>query len=1556
MARKGGPSTLAGIDYQLLYTASRLAEAITQEGITSLRPEAHQLEPRPDLPDGLSALTPEAPTIDDLTLTHRDAPNEYVSLKHQAGQAYWNAAQLIGRGVLDDFFRQHQLDPTARLRLVSQSPADPDLRDCAERAGGLTPSHPDGLESGPRAAYDKLATYLRAHYPAADTGNAALLKFLAQVEFAHPPAELLTENMELRLRPHLADAPAAARVLYAYALRAGKQQLRLTPATIRQELTQQGYPLVQPPAPAQVWTQLARVGAGLAAVPATIGQRPDYHLVREEVAELVDWVLTPLPTDTTAATRTARSSRLVTGGAGTGKTVVLRDLYRALQERQVPVLALKADLIKGATRGALLADIRANGLDLPVEQALAVVATPECPAVVLIDQLDALSLYLGAERGMLTSYTLLLHELQQHLPHVRFVFSCRTFDLKHDPELAPFRAATRVTVRELTDEQLAHTLQATGAGSLANLAPAVIELLRVPLHLAIYCALDPETRQAAPATSLQGLYDQLLHDYLLHPRRLPPALAAGRVTQLLYGLATAMYERQQLTLPRLIWEERDAEACRYLQTQGILRLTDPRQQLAFFHQTFYEYLFARQFVAREQALAAFVLTSGQGLYLRSLVQQVLVFQRGNDFAAYLRDLHALLAAPDCRFHLKLLLLQYLASQPDPDPAELALARAAVMPHPVLAQPFCEAVSALPWLVLLAEPVVFMLLTGKLADLPTNADSSLPSTVIGVLAQHAPELLLPQLARVPAGPHRADWLLQALDAAGATTAAGFTDLFEQETIQEVPSARQRLLSWQILLNQAPVRPTWVAGQVFAHLAPAPFTKDQPGQRPEYLEAEVLKRLWETDPQLTFTLCARLLRTWVRRGNNYRHPELAAGFWGETYYTLFPAPIFLDHLDLADRHQEPHAPAEAVLYYLWQYSEDPAHTVGADQQRLLRKWLFSRTDLLVTLALAAAVTYPAAFAAPLLRLFLKPDWLAGVSYQAHLGYYTRRLLPTVWDFASAAQRQQLQAALTSPRLVAHSHLYTDQPTGKRRYDSSYGHAALAYLQALGEERLREFPPLAAMRQEFTRRWGPPAAEREPEATVQVRWGGEASPARQWPVARVSPANWLRALRKYRAKVRPGFGSDEGTYQGLCTQLGELLRASPVEWVGLLRYLLEQGDESATLLLPELCAVDAGKAAPLVELAYERHLLGEEDYRRLRRKVAPRPADPKQPLAEELVRIDLAVIRANLTAESPMRPNLTNAQRDLLTLAINTPGARELDALLREKIPASQVAPLVEVLRQVAATGGRPQRAAAVGHLAMLLRTTLPPDTIIDLFQQVVGTDYALLAAGQWSLQYLIWRDTPAVLRLLAAGRSEPLAHETITRLLTVQWGHDTPGALELLESLWAINPTLRVITLQQLRTGRGAWTRPAVLLDALTLCLAGDVDQELANGLDSFLRELPADEFPAFQPLLSRYISSAAAYLDHKQGLLTYLSLCVRQYPVGCVELLQQLLQEAISSPRGVVLRNHFLEVLLEAYARLPHQQVQDAAVQQALNVFDTLLLQPIARRTNLQDALREVAGS
>lgn len=102
MSRVGGSATLSGVEYQVLYTASRFAEAITEDGIISLRPEAHHAE-FPTPVDGL--LNPTAlqrSAVDDLLITHRSKPTEYVSLKYRDSNGSWDAKQLTDRKVLHD--------------------------------------------------------------------------------------------------------------------------------------------------------------------------------------------------------------------------------------------------------------------------------------------------------------------------------------------------------------------------------------------------------------------------------------------------------------------------------------------------------------------------------------------------------------------------------------------------------------------------------------------------------------------------------------------------------------------------------------------------------------------------------------------------------------------------------------------------------------------------------------------------------------------------------------------------------------------------------------------------------------------------------------------------------------------------------------------------------------------------------------------------------------------------------------------------------------------------------------------------------------------------------------------------------------------------------------------------------------------------------------------------------------------------------------------------------------------------------------------------------------
>ncbi|MBW3127272.1 NACHT domain-containing protein [Hymenobacter profundi] len=1559
MARRGGSSTLTGVDYQLLYTVKRFAEAVTEDSITTLRPEAHLPGQTVAVPDKGEERIIEAPSVDDLTISHHSGPTEYISLKHRAGQPFWTVQQLLSRGIIDDFFQQYQKDASGVLRLLSQSPMDQALRDCLERVPQTTPETLNALGKMPLEVYQKIAEHIRQHYSDAATDDEHLLGFLGQVEVLEQPAEMLTETILLRLQPHTQDAQAALNTLYRYAMRAGKLQLLVTPETIRQELINQHQPFILPPRQEEILGQLEAVGAALNAVPANIGNLPGHHITRSEAVTLADWVQEPLPRAKPEQSKATTASRIVIGGAGVGKTVVLRDIYQELTRRHIPVLALKADRIKGETKGKLLDDIKANGLQFPLKQALAIVASAERPVVVLVDQLDALSMCLGAERGLLTSYTELLNELQQ-LPHVRFILSCRTFDLRHDPELAPFRAAEQVEIANLTVEQVNEALQAADAGTVEGMDPAVINLLQTPLHLAIYCALDAESRSGEPVTSLQGLYDKLLQQYLLNSKRLPGNVGISQVRKYLYQLADAMFQKQQLTLPRLFWEEEDTDVFNYLNTQAIINLVGASsQQITFFHQTFYEYLFAKQFVAKGQALSDFVLNSGQGLFFRSLIQQVLVFLRGQDPDTYLQQIRQLLDSPACRFHVKLLIAQFLATQALPEAAEIELVRTSIVPNPKLIQPFIETVSHRPWLEFLAEPTLFLHLAAEVGQLEMGQQSSVSNTLLWILARRGPELLFPRMSLLPPGPHLNTWIAKVLDDAGATSAAEFTELFDVAFAGEV-SERQQYRYWKILQDQAPIRPNWVSEKVFTQLANAPFDEDhnQRIQHEDYLQAEVFKALWKTNSQIAFGLCSRLLRTWIRRGNHYRVPEILEYTWSRPGYALLLAPHFLDHIDIDERDKEPHSPYGAVLHYTWKYLADPTNLQQPSYAHTVRKWLFSRTDLLVNMALCAASGNASSFAPSLFRLFLKDGWFTRAARSSYVGHFTRKVLPHLWDEITTVQRTQLTEALSAHELIADVGVYTDRQN-KRVYFSRHGRDALYNLQVLGQERLKEnHPTQAALLAQFARRWGRLVEE---EPGPKVRWrSGEPSPAGGWNTEKMAPANWLRALRKYRSKGKPDFWSDEGTYTGLCHHINRLIKDRPADHVGLLTYLLDNNDESIAMLLPELCEADPIMAAPLVESAYERQLLNQEAYRRLKRKTSSKTSDQDQPLAVEFVQHDLETIRQNLNAECNFKleeePSKRGARQDLTMAALNTPGASELYNLLTERLPEPEVQEVVELLGTVATEGSLIIRSAAVAHLAMLLRTSLPEARVVGIFEQLVGNDYILLAPGQWSLQYLVWRDTSTIFRLLHEGMAEPAAHETITRILAVQWGHDVPGAHELLQKMWALNPAMIPVTLDQLLIGYGKWKKEAVVFEAMGYFLSTEMTKELVRELDDVFRHLSVNELPSATSLTEQYISTCAPYIEYEHFLLDYLAQCVTQYPETCIRLLALLLLHLNKTYKRYDFKRTILKVLVEAYTRLPHQNSQHPAVQTALDLFDELLQDPTVRNDDLKQVMREVMTS
>lgn len=236
-------------------------------------------------------------------------------------------------------------------------------------------------------------------------------------------------------------------------------------------------------------------------IPNKFGDLPDSFVARNETQELYNWIKGNLK-QTSNGTSIAPVT-VLSGKAGSGKTVVMKELWTKLLEENIPVLALKADqnLIK-----------EYNGikdtLELPVgiQEAFRLLTRNSERVVILIDQIDALSLSLSADRSFFNIYKQLISTLSVIAPDkIRIVISCREYDLKYDKLLKGINYSQQVKLKVLSEGQVQAVLEKLQINKYA-LSPELLKLLRVPLHLDIFCRIDHQNPLPYNITSLQELY------------------------------------------------------------------------------------------------------------------------------------------------------------------------------------------------------------------------------------------------------------------------------------------------------------------------------------------------------------------------------------------------------------------------------------------------------------------------------------------------------------------------------------------------------------------------------------------------------------------------------------------------------------------------------------------------------------------------------------------------------------------------------------------------------------------------------------------------------------------------------------------------------------------------------------------------------------------------------------------------------------------------------------------------------------------------------------------
>jgi sRNA-binding carbon storage regulator CsrA len=451
--------------------------------------------------------------------------------------------------------------------------------------------------------------------------------------------------------------------------------------------------------------ELTNASFYLEGIPNYFGNDDTTHIPRDETASIYDWVTRDL-------TLQEKGVYVLEGEKGYGKSVILKDLFVKLREENYDVIGIKADKHYALHRSELEKKIFQKDT-VSFEAIAKILRKNHRRFIFIIDQLDALSQTLSANREYIQTYNHLIAALSQE-PNARIILSARTFDLNYDAELRMYRNKSygNLKVKELSRKNITQVLEQFG---ITTSSDRLMQLLCIPNHLDIFCRLPHKNLLNHDTLStLKDLYDSLWRQTITEQEN-------PRLSGILYIIASKMYDQQGIVVKN-IFEDYKREI-HFLVSNRLL--VENNNELQFFHQTFYDYTYSKQFVEGKLSLEGYINENGQSLYCRAVIKMVIDYYRDFDHSIYITTLKNIIEGDGYRFHIKSLLVANLATVGTPLPSECFLG-GDLLDNPLLGRVFINSVNSKGWVAFLLNrdfPSKYLAMDLEIPDLTT------PSTKI-----------------------------------------------------------------------------------------------------------------------------------------------------------------------------------------------------------------------------------------------------------------------------------------------------------------------------------------------------------------------------------------------------------------------------------------------------------------------------------------------------------------------------------------------------------------------------------------------------------------------------------------------------------------------------------------------------------------------------------------------------------------------------------------------------------------------------------------------------------
>ena len=575
---------------------------------------------------------------------------------HQARSSHpngkWSLSSLRYKGLLQSIFDQLSENPNIRFIFVSGSDA-PELRELTRRAKDAKDLEEFEAEFVNAQAQKEAFTTLKSFWQNAKTTTA--YEILQRVEVRTMDElgikEQVRESLQARFLTKPDDVCDALRSIAADSIHKRIDREQLISA-----LGNRGFRLRKLAKPSDAPSLISEV---------------TNHYLEVTKKKLIQGSIIPRSFTQSLLTKIKENATgcdcILTGKAGGGKTGCVIECLEALRksENPVAVLAFRLDRIAPVSSTYELGEY----LGLEESPGFVLAKASEAmsgEAVLIVDQLDAVSTTSGRNSSFFDVIEDLLIEVRdwRNKIKINIVMVCREFYWNNDHRLRRLltKEYAHTPVTDFSPDEVKSVIE-TGRFEIEQFNKRQLDLLCLPQNLDLFLDPNDDPDSQPKFSSTKELFDHYWEKKrrAVNNRAFPSPDYWSDVIQL---MCDEMTVSQQLSVRKEKLDHFPGDYINQMASEGVLSFDGNRY--GFGHESFFDYCFARAFIAQDESLIEFLVKSGQLLFRRAQVRQVLDYLRDDDQERYFRELKALLTDIGIRCHLKDLAVALAVEQSTPD--------------------------------------------------------------------------------------------------------------------------------------------------------------------------------------------------------------------------------------------------------------------------------------------------------------------------------------------------------------------------------------------------------------------------------------------------------------------------------------------------------------------------------------------------------------------------------------------------------------------------------------------------------------------------------------------------------------------------------------------------------------------------------------------------------------------------------------------------------------------------------------------------------------------------